>query len=154
MVPQQPAPKKKKTGMVVAIILIVVAVVATGGYFGFKAVVGNKLTPYCRTFISVGSQMEDLSDQMNSAGASGDLNEMSEVMGEMIALFDQLRNSSPPDTVSPSLDTVYDYLTTIKGFIDSKDLVGYINYMSSSSSVDFATAATTVDEASVAYCNG
>lgn len=151
---QPPAPKKRKTGMIVAIIVVAVAIVAAGGYFGFKAVVGNRLTPYCRTFISVGSQMEDLSSRMTTASAEADLDEMSQIMGEMITLFDQLRDSSPPDTVSPSLDTVSDYLTHVKGYIDSGDITGFLEYMSQSDASEFATAASTVDTASVDYCNG
>ena len=149
-----PAPKKRKTGLIVAIVIIAVAVLATASYFGVKLVVGNKLTPYCQTALTVSSQIEDLSNQLTTASTDGDMDEMSRIIGEMIDLFDQLRDASPPDTVAPSLDTVYDYLTHIKEFIDSKDMVGYLEYTSQHDPMEFASAASTVDTATVEYCNG
>lgn len=153
-VAQPPAPKKRRTGMIVAIVIVAVALVAAGGYFGFRAVIGNRLTPYCRAANDVTTQIQELSDELTTASTQGDLDQMSEIMGEMLDVFDQLRNASPPDTVAPSLDTVYDYLTHVKDFIDSQDMVGYMTYMSQHDPMEFATAATTVDTASVEYCNG
>lgn len=138
----------------VAIIIVAVALVGTGVFFGYRSVVGNRLTPYCKAFASVGDQMDDLESQMNDATSDEDMDQMGEIMGEMIDLFDQLRNASPPDTVSPSLDTVYDYLTHIKEAIDSGDMSGYIDYVSQHDPDEFMTAATTVDTESLAYCNG
>jgi len=140
--------------LIVAIVIIAVAIVAAGGYFGFKEAIGNKLTPYCRAAANVSSQIEELSNELTAASTEVDLDQMSQIMGQMITLFDQLRDANPPDTVSPSLDTVYDYLTHIKEFIDDKDMVGYVNYMSQHDPAEFATAATTVDTASNQYCNG
>ena len=149
-----PAPKKKKTGLIVAIVIVAVALVAAGGYFGFRQVVGNRLTPYCRAAVDVNSQIEDLSNELTTASAEADLDQMSQIMDQMITLFDQLRDANPPDTVAPSLDTVYDYLTHIKAFIDSQDMTGYLDYMSDHDPTAFATAATTVDTETNKYCNG
>ena len=131
-----------------------VVIAAVGGYLGVKAFLGNKLTPYCQTLNGVSGQIEDLTSQLTAASTTGDMDQMSDIMGQMITLFDKLRSASPPDTVSPSLDTVYDYLTAIKGYIDSQDIVGYMDYMSQHDPVEFATAATTVDTASREYCLG
>ena len=148
------APKKKKTKLVAIIVAIVVVVAAVGGYLGVKAFLGNKLTPYCQTLNNISGQIDDLSSQLTTASSNADLDQMSDIMGQMISLFDQLRAASPPDTVSPSLDTVYDYLTHTKEFIDSQDITGYMDYVSQHDPVEFAEAAATVDSASREYCLG
>jgi len=149
----EPPKKKGKAGKVVLIVVIVVAIVAAVGYFGFKAFFGNRLTPYCQTYVKIGTQVEDLNNQMVSASANADMDEMSDIMGQMITLFDELRDSSPPDTVAPSMDTVIDYLTHIKQFVDTQDFTGYEDYMNQHDPMEFANAADTVDSASLEYCN-
>ena len=152
-VAQAPAPKKKRTGLIVAIVIVAVALVATGGYFGFRQAVGNRLTPYCRAAADVNSQIEDLNNELATASSDADLDEMSQVMGELIDVFDQLRSASPPDTVAPALDTVYDYLTHLKGFIDTGDMMGYLNYINEHDPTELLNAATTVETASNQYCS-
>jgi len=148
------APKKKgKTGKVIIIVLIAVAVVVAAGIIGYKAIVGNRMTAYCQTYIKIGNQADDLNAQMDSASSNGDMAKMSDIMSQMVSLFDELRDSSPPDTVAPSLDTVIDYMSNTQQYLETGDIEGYVNYMQQHSTGEFENAVKMVDSASVEYCN-
>lgn len=153
--PALPAPpaKKLKTWMVVLIVVVAVAIVASVGVIGFRAVVGNRLTPYCRSFIGLGSQVSQIQDEFNQAQRSQDPAQISAALGTLITTFNGLDAASPPPSVAPSLTTIISDLTSLKRYTDTKDLMGYITYLASGRSGELTDALTTMDNASVAYCS-
>jgi len=138
--------------MVILIVVVAMAVLATAGVLVAKSVFGNFLDPYCRTAGSVSAQLEDLNTQLTTAASTFNMDEMSDIMGQMITLFEQMRDASPPDTVTPSLDTLLDYLTHVKDYIDSRNLWGYLAYSSQHSNQEIQDAVTTLQTASLEYC--
>jgi len=148
-------PKKNKTGivvLVVTIVVVVLAVLVTAGVLLTKSVVGNSLSPYCRAASSAASQLEDLNNQLTTASTTFDMETMSDVMGKMVTILDEMRAASPPDSVAPSLDIVVNYLSRVKTYIDTRDLLGYISYSAHTNPQDVKDAINTIQTASIAYC--
>ena len=151
--PMAPPPKKSKAGLTVVIILVVLALVGVGGYFGFRAVFANRLTPYCQTYIQVGKEMPAIESQLANVNYEN-LSEVSDAYGALLGKMQELRDASPPDTVIPSLDITVNYLTEAKGYADANDFEGLVAFLTTNATAEFQTAAQKVDDATVAYCNG
>jgi hypothetical protein len=152
--PSAQPPKKKAKGWLIALIIVVVlALAATAGVLVVRSLVGNRTTPYCQTYIRLGDEMPPISARLTQAQANGDFTEISSALAEMIAGFTELSDANPPaDAVAP-LDTVVDYLQSLKVYADNNDGDGYNAYVSANGSGAFLTASNSVDEVSVAYCS-
>ncbi|MDR0285696.1 MAG: hypothetical protein LBI33_12550 [Propionibacteriaceae bacterium] len=148
--PVPPVPPKKKRGWLIALIIVVaVAVVGTGAYFGVRAVLGNRLTTYCKTYINLQDDIQASSDKMSAVG-SGDQAGMSAALSEMTGYFQQLQAANPPETVVAPMDTMLGYFAQLQGYVDGTDTTDPNLWAISSD--EFSAAGQAIDDATVAYC--
>jgi hypothetical protein len=148
--PTPPVPvKKKKTGLIILIVVVVLALIGTGLFFAFRSVVGNRLTPYCVTYVRVGVEMDSFESNIEAAGE--DLQAIGALFGQAATSFQELRDASPPQDAIAPLETVIEFLTVSQGYLESGDGQAFGEYYLSYGA-DFVSASNAIDSASVEYC--
>jgi len=153
---QKPAPKpKNRTGTWLAALAVVVILGLTAGVvtLATRPAPGPGNAVYCAAFAQLSNTSRALNVSLSAALQSGDLTQVSAALGDMAAVFKELKATNPPDTAVVPLETVLTYLTTLKGIADSGDGNQYNTYSNANGQTDLVDAVGLIVTASETYCN-
>jgi hypothetical protein len=145
-------PVKKRPGWLIPVIVAVaLALVGAGVYVGLTNFGPNS---YCRTYAAVGQDLVDLSNQLSEAMLRGDQAAITAALDNAITGFERLKNANPPDTVTPSLTRILNWLDNLQTATSGAspgDMAVVMQLLFGFS--DFAAATQSFESASTAYCS-
>jgi len=138
--------------MTALIIVVVVAMVAAGGLIAVRILLGNRISAYCQDVSHLADQLTAVNNQINQGYLQADFTQVSGALDTALQSLNKLRNENPPPDAVDPLDSMIGFISQLKGYADTNDVIQYFLFVVQKYQSDFITPSSLLEQASLQYC--